>query len=53
MRQTSCALGHLGWKVQPGGGAAGLGGSPSRTIRSRRRSAAGSGSGTADSSALV
>lgn len=32
-RQRSCARWQRGWKEQPGGGAAGLGGSPLSTIR--------------------
>ena len=41
------------WKRQPDGGLIGLGTSPSRIIRRRLRSTAGSGIGTADSSAIV
>src|SRR6185369_3318408 len=48
-RQRSRTCGQRVWKRQPGGGAIGLGTSPSRMMRFRR--AAGSGTGTAESSA--
>ena len=41
------------WKRQPDGGLAGLGMSPLRMIRRRDRSVRASGTGTADSSAIV
>ena len=41
------------WNRQPGGGLTGLGTSPLRMTRRRLRSATGSGTGTADSSARV
>src|SRR3989304_9315012 len=47
------AMGQRGWKTQPGGGLSGLGTSPPRIVRSRVSSTAGSGMGTAESSALV
>ena len=49
--QISCAIGHRVWKRHPDGGLAGDGRSPFSTIRSRRT--VGSGTGMADSSALV
>ena len=51
--QMSCAFQQRGWKWQPDGGLAGLGTSPSSTIRWRWRSCRGSGIGTAESSAWV
>ena len=51
--QISCARGQRGWNTQPLGGLAGLGTSPSRTMRRRDRSVCGSGIGTAESSASV
>ena len=51
--QMSIAIGQRVWKLQPGGGAIGLGTSPVRIRRSRRRSNAGSGIGTAEISAWV
>ena len=52
-RHSSMAIGQRGWKTQPGGGWSGLGTSPPSTMRSRRASTAGSGIGTAESSAFV
>lgn len=52
-RHSGRALGQRGWNAHPGGGAIGLGGSPSSTIRSRAASTSGSGTGTADSSVRV
>src|SRR5271157_6258634 len=49
--QTGMTAGQRVWKRQPGGGAAGLGTSPFRTIRSRFK--VGSGTGIADRSAWV
>ena len=58
MRQISSAFQHLVWNRQAGGGLSGLGTSPASLIRSRRLRCpfaawAGSGTGTADSSATV
>ena len=47
------AMGQRVWKMQPAGGLSGLGTSPVRMIRSRCISTAGSGIGTAESSAFV
>ena len=52
-RHSSWANGQRGWKRQPVGGLTGLGTSPVRIMRWRLRSIAGSGIGTAESSALV
>ena len=49
--QMSIAFGQRLWNGQPGGGFIGEGTSPVRTIRRALR--AGSGTGTADSSAWV
>jgi len=51
VEQIGITAGHRVWKRHPGGGAAGLGTSPWRTIRSRLRS--GSGIGIAERSAWV
>src|SRR2546430_2397696 len=44
---------HRVWNRHPGGGSGGFGGSRGRMTRARRASAAGSGTGTADSSDTV
>ena len=49
---SGIALGQRVWNTHPEGGAAGLGMAPSRIVRSRFRSTAASGMGTADSSAF-
>ena len=49
---TSVHQGQRVWKLQPGGGSMGLGGSPSSTSRSRAALSLGSGIGTADSRAF-
>ncbi len=46
-------MGQRGWKTHPDGGLSGLGTSPLSTMRSRSASSAGSGMGTAESSAFV
>ncbi len=51
--QTGCAMGQRVQKLQPLGGFAGDGTSPFRMIRARVDSRAGSGSGTAESSATA
>src|SRR5262249_17394511 len=59
VRHTSCAFQHLVWNRQAGGGVSALGTSPVSPPPPRRcrspssERAAGSGSGTADSSATV
>ncbi len=52
-RHSSMATGQRGWKQQPDGGLIGLGTSPNSIIRSRFSSRKGSGTGTAESNALV
>ncbi len=58
VRQICCAFQHRVWNRQAGGGASGLGTSPSSLIRSRRSRCpvalvSGSGTGTAESRATV
>src|SRR5690606_22818245 len=52
-RHSPVTRGQRDWKLHPTGGSAGSGSSPLSTIRRRPRWATGSGSGTADSRALV
>ena len=43
LRHWGITCGQRGWKAQPGGGSSGLGASPARMMRWRRRSGSGSG----------
>ena len=52
-QRVSCRNGHRVWKRQPDGGLDGEGRSPVSRMRSRRSSISGSGTGTADMSAIV
>ena len=53
LAQASTRIGQRAMNGQPGGGSIGLGNSPLRMIFCRLRCASGSGSGIADSSAVV